>query len=840
MRSIRRRLFLRVIGGIDRARGSNRANRAFFDNPIASPGWDEVRQRLTDLHRHDPHVVDSFVTTSLEMSDDPNTIVWLSRHPLSIDQVRAWLTELAAHRSDSVARRLQRHRLLGAAVAGAGSTLLPPSEADALVTWISNLYHTPDSAFFQFVDSMGLRPAVGSSSDDGDRQRLGTQRRATRRLVLVEHGDDVDAIATLFHGASAGTLFATTDTFGRIDLGGSVGTPLPIEVEIEHVRTRITRFSQRYIDVHTATASVAERLAAALTENAHLGRDVDAGFLAAELADAAFFKVLATCAIARLTEDDFDHIVVAVDRHNESSPFIRQLGSVEGFWSDPRVEIVSISHSPQQRAKFWRLADGLLEPEPTRAKRMVPAQLTGDKLDENCARAAAGLPELGDGTRVRALLATTASPAYDTSTAEYIRVLADRVDLTVMHVGEPSDAIVEAVAGLGDGVGVDLITVSEHLGSPNAPTDLAAHIIRDTLTTLSHDDEMSRLAASVIEHNLTTIARRCAIPAMTRMKVFEHWFRIAARNDQRPDVVVVTPHRSPKVSVIESAARRYRVPTIVVEPHAHDANYSRYLKVAADYYGVMSEYFRVNAAAGLGVPLERVRAIGSPRQVAPPSYDHASLQIAERRRLALRDPGFDPDAPMAVFFAQPSDWEHVAQVWRNVLTAAHEADFTVALKPHPEEVSGRIRRYLDIADEFATRVIVLDGDAEQAVAAADIVLTAYSAAAIDAAIRAVPVISVTDGDVDYPVDIAQIVHAPFLRSADELRVELSAFRHDPESFRRRARTLLDLEPQFVTGPGPGLIDLIDEAVELGPDAIRRESDVPVSLFIDGPHPTYRV
>ena len=66
---------------------------------------------------------------------------------------------------------------------------------------------------------------------------------------------------------------------------------------------------------------------------------------------------------------------------------------------------------------------------------------------------------------------------------------------------------------------------------------------------------------------------------------------------------------------------------------------------------------------------------------------------------------------------------------------------------------------------MADLVVNVEGDAALAIALGDLVLTAYSAAAIDAAIRQRPVVCVTDGDVDYPVDLPAIVGAPMVRSA---------------------------------------------------------------------------
>jgi CDP-glycerol glycerophosphotransferase (TagB/SpsB family) len=137
-------------------------------------------------------------------------------------------------------------------------------------------------------------------------------------------------------------------------------------------------------------------------------------------------------------------------------------------------------------------------------------------------------------------------------------------------------------------------------------------------------------------------------------------------------------------------------------------------------------------------------------------------------------------------------------------------------------------------------VFLLDTDAETAIALADIALTAYSAAAFDAVIRRTPVVVVTTGDVDYPVDLPAILGAPRARSADELAAIIDDYRAHPQEFRDTTQELLQREDHFVQGPGPGLRALVGEAISAGGSGIRAGESVPASLFLDGPHPVFRV
>ena len=164
------------------------------------------------------------------------------------------------------------------------------------------------------------------------------------------------------------------------------------------------------------------------------------------------------------------------------------------------------------------------------------------------------------------------------------------------------------------------------------------------------------------------------------------------------------------------------------------------------------------------------------------------------------------------------------------------------MKAHPEESVSRTQRYLDqaISRGLGDRVTLLRGDAATAIDLGDIVLTAYSTAAIDAAIRQKPVVCVTAGDVAYPLDLASVVGAPTTRSAEELTKLIAAYRADPNSFQTQASSLIERETQFTEGPGSRLRQLISTVIDRGPEAIRDPSLIPESLFLDPPHPLFPV
>ena len=154
----------------------------------------------------------------------------------------------------------------------------------------------------------------------------------------------------------------------------------------------------------------------------------------------------------------------------------------------------------------------------------------------------------------------------------------------------------------------------------------------------------------------------------------------------------------------------------------------------------------------------------------------------------------------------------------------------------------RVKRYLDQAQDagMADRVVVLGGDAESAIALADVVLTAYSTGGIDAVVRQRPVICVTHGEVSYPVDLPAMLGVPLARSAQELTVLLGAFRRDPAPLVEQARAFIRRETQFIDGPGDRLRSFVDEVIRRGAAGVRQPADLPDWLFLDGPHPVYAV
>lgn len=833
---------MRVVG---RSMGQRAANSYFWTSPIGATTWPEVRARIEALWELHPDHLDHFVTVSLQRTADPITVVSMAQHPYSRAAVARWLTEECGVTTGPLVDRLAKDALLGGAVAGAASVVLGPDEARRTVDWVLGLYAVPDHRTFQFLDSVGMRQVRGTPNAAAERPLPG--RPARHRLIISDQFQRQPGIPLLLPGSERVTLLALAETFGKANFARYRDWPGVGEIKVEHVRSRITRFSQQYIDIHLATARLADLVCAEVAAVPGLIDDEDRRFLAVEIADFLFFQTLKIRAVEELLADeDIDQVVFALGTYAATHNFPRLMAGVRGLFDDRRVEFVSAAQAANTRAAFWNLIDGMLDPQPPGQApgRRLPLATVVRAVDADTARLAKAMPApVADG-RPSVLVATTNNGAYNDSTARYVAELRGDYAVRVVHVGSSVGQLpaLLAEAGVGD-LAIDELAIDRSRLSPLA--DVLMALLKDRLPEQPSDPDDAAASAGwwALRYSLDRVAREVIASAVARMRMTHHWFAAMQTAGQLPNVVVLTPSRNVNVGALASTARRFGVPSIVLEPHAQDANYSRYIKIAGDFYGVMSDYFRAQAISGFETDPARTFIIGSPRQVAPADYDPVAAQDAARAEFAAtHELAFTAGVVNLVFFCQPSDWNHVSVVWGHILEAARRTGSRILLKTHPEESVTRTEGYMVQAAEsaMADAVVLLDGDAAEAIALADLVLTAYSAAALDAAVRQRPVICVTDGDLRYPVDLTAIIGAPVARSADDLAALIVRFQQHPEEFEEQARLLLEREAQFVDGPGPRLRTLVADVLARGPEALRETNRVPQSLFLDGPHPLFPV
>ena len=546
-----------------------------------------------------------------------------------------------------------------------------------------------------------------------------------------------------------------------------------------------------------------------------------------------------------LDDSDFDDVVVAIADQSEASEFIRLLAGIDRMRTDPRVQIVSVGRTIALRVTFWRILDAIANPSV--AQEPLPLRYSMDAIVRQIAAlAVARTLDITPPDEPWVLLGTASKDAYIESTVTCAQEIAQDCPVWLLHMQTDAAQADPALTALGTENGIQFGTyaVDAVLGSP------AADAIRRFLqphcasTLAAARTPFEYAAARALTVALGSLCSSVVVPALLRAKVFQQAFASWHEQSRLPSTVVLIPQRPGDIGVLAAVARRFGVPSIAVEPHLYVPEYSRYTKVVTDYYGVLSTYLVEGAVKEFGLDdPERVRVIGSARLVAPDGYDQAEAQRLARAGYAAAH-GFDfTGAPThLVFFCQPSGWKHVEPVWDLLLDAVEQSGIHLFYKTHPEEGLARVRQYEDRAARrgLAQSVTRLACDAAEAIALADIAATSYSTAALDAAIRAKPVVGVAPGGMPYPVDIAAIAGARVATSAEDLIAYLHEYAVDPAAIQRAARAWLEREHQFLDGPGVALRQFVADVIERGTAGIRTPDQVPASFFTDGPHPVFQV
>lgn len=850
LRGGRRRLVQMLIAGTERVLGRHSADRLFW-RLLGRRSWTHVQARLDHLiETGDPDLA-GFTRQGIAQSRDPMSLLKLASHPLCRDAAAAELTPEAIAAAPHLLARAGASPLQAAAILGAAAISQPEDGLRQIARMVQGSYPATSTAYFALLDSLGSRLAVPQVDPElRGLLQSGLRQPCRHRLILAESLPSRAELAALFPGAATVTVLIVSDTYGKLSFEEFADWPGIGTVRVEHIRSRVTRFSPAYIALHEATSARARDMAAALGRASDLLPEADQPAMALAIADHLFFEELRREALRQLCADpEFDHIAIVMHNHGVGSGFVDLLSQVPELTGDPRCEVISVSGAMKARVQFPAVLGRLLRPAPEPARLHAWAPPVVAIRDDLQARTKVmaqrlGLPRALDpdaaaaepAARAPMLLVTTGSAAYDTSTIRYVQALAPLADLRLAHIG------VNAADLLGhpDMPGPDQVDLLPNLhgGQFGQMERWLASFLTDYAADMPAGPARQTLLSSV-----KALAGSVIHSQIVHVWLLQAWFARMQAASALPALVILAPARHPKVAQFAATARAHGVPSLTLEAHGLNANYSRYTKVTTDYYGVISEQFRLEAAAGFGIPLERVRAIGTPRLIAPPPEEAPARQATARAEIRAQGHDFDRFAATIAFFCQPSGWDHVARVWDHVLQAAQALNLGILLKTHPEESGARVALYMAIADQRGLRdhVLVVAGDAVQTISAADVVLTGYSAAALDAAIMEVPVICVTDGAVDYPVDQHLIIGAPLVRNAADLQAHLAGLLADPAAARQQAAAFLAREPYFATGPDAALQAFVTEIRHTPRDqAIRASATLPADLFLDGPHPTFPV
>lgn len=837
---MRRRIRSGHIGVIFHIFGPAAGVKAFWSSPFVTPKWYDVERRLNWLAQKHPQMVPRFVACAVEQAMDPDIIVGLAQSTLSDDHLRPLLTFRHGQPPACLLERLEKGQVFAAAYVGAQMLLDGPEVAQTVDTYVRSLHLLPRDRYERYLDSLSFFPAK-----DATRRSFqsGYHAPKSHRLIVIEGAQSVHNNQHLLRDATQVSIIDMNDLYGKVSLD-----KLDIRgvetIQIEHMRTRITRFSPEYHTLHEQTKAAAFQIMQHF-ENLQ-GADTTlfdqaSAHLTLDLADMIFFESLKVRALANLLDDpQFDHIVIA-HQYGPGRPYDQLLSCLPQIQSDPRVEFVSIGMTVSQRLAARKMIIAATHPQEIHPNRMPPADIAEIKEDlrRKVEKRVERLDPLPSDDRQRLLMITGNNPAYNGATAASMASLSEMYQLNVVFAGGSIMNFIRnnatAEAAIAD---VNPITISHRL-LPNL-ADLSRwlqHHFQNAAQTIETKD---------IRAVTTTFTKKIVggslLPGVSDYAFMKGWFEKLRADQQLPGLVIVSPPRNPKLGTLSEATRQFGVPSLALEPHGVNGNYCRYAKVSMDYYGVISDYFRRTSETDFGIPQDRCRVIGSPRIAAPADYDPSAAQAQARKDLrSEQDLTFVADQRYGSYFCQPLQWDHTAKVWRNIIEASQDLGITLLLKTHPEESKARVARYLTIAHELGAehRVISVDGDPNTIIMASDFVLTGYSTAAIDAAVLQKPILCVTADDEPYPLEQHEIVHSTLCGNAKALRNELLALRDHPEEIAKRSEAFRSTEPQFISGPEAYLQTFVADILKTDPaDVMRAQDKRPAHLFLDGPFPVF--
>ncbi len=686
--------------------------------------------------------------------------------------------------------------------------------------------------------------------------------RGESRLIIFDEELPPAVIRSLATGADSISLLQYRDLYGHVDLS-SVQTEIPhCEILIEHARSRVHRFHQRYYDIHQKTLHAAEELSKSFIQNSpwlrQFVRDLQSfeKDLTLELSDKLFFKALRLEGVRSAALDpSFDSVIVLFGNDPE---LYRLFFADSMLWRNRRIKGCCRSQDVETLVNYAnRIAD--------LQKNARDHTSTGDRVapsqnDERVVKQV-HLPKTVRDYLLSANRISTPKVSRASGHADIAFVMhegraygATAVQLAT-HLNTHFNVDVVLTAGSKDRLQKDLISAqsdphlrSEHkrrpprymkLAPPFASTatkrafsSLFAIATRDAAKAAlakTRDDCVVNCAIGFLLSDelpravLHSIANAHAISALFGKRQYA--------------AVVISPIRAPRNSQFASLAREFGIPTLAVEPHLLNAAYCRYGTIPSDYAALYSEYFAQEYARHFGIPRERCYLVGSPRILQPMNYNPITGRIEARARM-----GFQEGAPPIIAFpTQPMPSKYSLAIWRMVIRSVKALDIPVrvVLKPHPEEGAGHVARYEQVLSEegAAELCVVRSVDIKDLLIASDLVLSCYSTTAIEAIVLERNVAVVGLEGVDYPMRWHEILDVPKCNDSEHLaQVILESLSTDgstrPSLFKEQNPAL------FTDATFDRLAQAVDQVVHKGTSGIRGRDELPTSLFVTAPFREY--
>ena len=677
-----------------------------------------------------------------------------------------------------------------------------------------------------------------------------------RLLVMGSKLDPVE-IQQLAQGADALTLLIHRDLYGQIDTDELAAMLPGVDVTVEHGRTRVDRFTERYHEIHSLTASLSRELIGEVWDlitqviDLPVEREALLPWLTQEVADLVFFSALRANALHTVIGDDrFDDVVVSF---GSDWRMYRSVAAVASGSVRSRLRVCCWSSDPTDRRKFPQRLRAAAELSERQFVRSSPPALHAHTRANLVARVRSYVARVGNARRLTGtrrdenpsvVFVTTQERAYLRESTQVALELQQRFNLDVLWMeGLPSRF--EQEVALLDETGSQAGSMPGHLNGwrvapAKAELDAFHALFRDHSRGFVRRlvDGQAVLTDPAVRVAFTSELEASIVPVVLKALGRVSFAAVAMkRYDYK--CAIVSPIRNPRNTQVVAIARMLGVPTLAVEPHCLVASYCRHGAVPTDYAALFGPYFVNEYGRHFGIPEERCVPIGSPRVQRPPDYDFERTRASARREIGLAP----HDPPVVLFPTQPMPRGIALEVWRRIARAAATLEFPVRvlLKPHPEDGRERVSQYREIIDaEGATGICEVSNDEfRPLMLSSDLLLACYSVTALEAAVLDKHVAIVGLPGVEYPIDYDEILAVPRCNSTEQIAAVMSDLRAAPR--RADLRRFRQENPAaFDADYMPRLTDLVEQLGAQGDAATRPRDSLPDWPFVTAPFKPYMV
>lgn len=751
------------------------------------------------------------------------------------------------------------------------STLLERGEIELVSEQINDAPSNSSAAWHSLLMSLTPQPLFGTEVSGGDVVTAKNLQPppCKSRLIIMDEELSPATIRSLADGAEKVTLLQYRDLYGRIDLN-AIQTELPdCEISIEHARSRVDRFHQRYFELHQKTLDAAETLSRSFIQKTPWLRELVPGLkdldkdLTLELADKLFFKALRLEGVHRAVLDpSFDSVIVSF---GDGFELYRLFYSDPALWQDPRIKGCCRSKKIKTVRKFASRISGMQH----RAIVGSTAPILGHiaSLKENGQATASQFPPedvaryLKSASKIPS--ATRSSHLPDHQTIAFVaqegRAYGSTAVQLATHLHTKYNVDIILTLGSGSRLQKSVSSAQEDpylpiqargrqpsylkLAAP-APSQAATGVfsrqfnvtLQDTITALLWANQKDLAVYSAIDFLLTSGLPEAILSVLANARAVA-----ALLEREKYAAIAISPIRTPRNAQFTTLAREAGIPSIAVEPHCLNAAYCRYGTVLSDYAAVYSDYYSEEYDRHFGISKARCYLFGSPRILRPIGYDPIASRMNARRRIGLHQ----GDPPVIAVPTQPMPTDYILGVWRMIIRAAKSLDMPmrILLKTHPEEGAGHINRYRQvIAEENAMHLCsVADVDIKDLLMASELVLTAYSVTALEATVLERNVAIVGKAGVAYPTEYDKILGIPFCDTEQKTKDTILEALSLGRDARSGAKDFIAANPYlFNNSSFDRLASALEDIIAKGPDGIRRHEDLPSSLFVTAPFQEYLV